>query len=86
VQIANFDYCLSIDDVTKALPSTCVDGNVRPVSFVDASPSEIAREAAALLAGFQQRGGFILSSGCEIPPESDPENVAALISAVHQAR
>jgi uroporphyrinogen decarboxylase len=86
VQIANFDYCLSVDDVTKALPSTCVDGNVRPVSFVDASPSEIAREAAALLAGFQQRGGFILSSGCEIPPESDPENVAALVSAVHQAR
>ncbi|MGA2224726.1 MAG: uroporphyrinogen decarboxylase family protein [Syntrophobacteraceae bacterium] len=30
---------------------------------------------------FSTRGGFILSSGCEIPPGSKPENVAALVCA-----
>jgi uroporphyrinogen decarboxylase len=30
---------------------------------------------------FHDRRGFILSSGCEIPPEAEPENIAALIKA-----
>ena len=32
-------------------------------------------------AAFRERSGFILSSGCEIPPESAPANIAALIAA-----
>ena len=39
-----------------------------------------------LLGGFIDRGGFILSSGCEIPPESAPENVAALVKAAREDR
>ena len=36
-------------------------------------------ESVQLLHLFERRGGFILSSGCEIPPESREENVAALV-------
>jgi uroporphyrinogen decarboxylase len=86
VQIANFDYCVSAEEVVSALPATCVDGNIRPLAFVDASASAIAADAAGLIAEFRDRGGFILSSGCEIPPESSAPNVSALVSAADAAR
>jgi uroporphyrinogen decarboxylase len=52
---------------------------VRPLSFVTDDPADIEREAHELLRLFDRRGGFILSSGCEIPPESRPANVAAMV-------
>ena len=85
VDIANFDYCVTPDDVRRLLPETCVNGNVKPLDFVDSSPEEIAVQAEKLMAAFSERkGGFILSSGCEIPPQSKPENVAALTKAVRR--
>ncbi len=81
VQIANFDYYVSASEARAELPNTCLDGNIKPVMFVEGSPDDIRSEAADLLGAFRE-GGFILSSGCEIPPESEPANVAALVSAV----
>ena len=48
---------------------------------MEGCPAEIEAEAASLLRAFRNRRGFILSSGCEIPPEARPENVAALVQA-----
>jgi uroporphyrinogen decarboxylase len=81
VDIANFDYCVTPLEAQQALPHTCLDGNIKPLSFVEATPEEIAEESSRLLNAFKSRGGFILSSGCEIPPEAKPENVAAMVSA-----
>jgi uroporphyrinogen decarboxylase len=81
VDIANFDYCVSPLDAQRAVPHTCLDGNIKPLSFVEATPEVIADASFRLLNIFASRGGFILSSGCEIPPEAKPENVAAMVSA-----
>jgi uroporphyrinogen decarboxylase len=81
VGIANFDYCVAPEEVRRLLPATCVDGNIRPLAFVEATAAEISAQAEGLLAAFADRGGFILSSGCEIPPESAPQNVAAMVGA-----
>ncbi len=81
VHIANIDYCVSAEEAGNELPTTCLDGNIKSVTFVEGSPAEIEAEAVNLLSVFRGRGGFILSSGCEIPPESTPENVAALVNA-----
>jgi uroporphyrinogen decarboxylase len=81
VDIANFDYCVSPLEAQQAVPHTCLDGNIKPLSFVEATPEVIAEESSRLLNAFASRGGFILSSGCEIPPEAKPENVAAMVSA-----
>jgi len=81
VNIANFDYSISPSVAQKALPRTVLDGNIKPWSFVEATPEEITLESARLLDRFAHRGGFILSSGCEIPPESRQENVAAMVMA-----
>jgi uroporphyrinogen decarboxylase len=81
VDIANFDYCVDPLEAQRAVPHTCLDGNITPLSFVEATPEAIADESSRLLNVFASRGGFILSSGCEIPPEAKPENVAAMVSA-----
>ncbi len=84
VQIANFDYCVSAAEAREQLPAICVDGNLKSLLFVEGSPADIQAEAEQLLRFFRAQGGFILSSGCEIPPESRPENVAAMVQAVRE--
>ena len=82
VDIANIDYEVDPLDAQRALPQICVDGNIKPLDFVDATPDVIADESSRLMNLFADRGGFIMSSGCEIPPESKPENIAAMVAAV----
>jgi uroporphyrinogen decarboxylase len=81
VDIANFDYSVSVKEACGRLPTTCLDGNIKSLAFVEGSPADIEAEAAGLLRSFRDRRGFILSSGCEIPPESRPENIAAMVDA-----
>jgi uroporphyrinogen decarboxylase len=81
VHIANVDYSVSARESGNQLPTTCIDGNIKSVTFVEGTPADIEEEAMDLLRAFRDRGGFILSSGCEIPPESMPENVAAMVNA-----
>ncbi len=84
VQIANFDYEVNAAEAQEKLPATCLDGNIKSLAFVEGTPKEIEAEAMNLLSAFRNRGGFILSSGCEIPPESMPENVAAMVNAARR--
>jgi uroporphyrinogen decarboxylase len=82
--VANLDYDVDPVRAREILPHTCLDGNLRSLAFVLGSPHEIEAEGRRLVARSGGRG-FILSSGCEIPPESRPENVAALVAAVYPA-
>lgn len=84
VDIANIDYEVDPVDAQQALPHTCINGNIRPLAFVEGSPEIIAQESCILMDLFERRGGFILSTGCEIPPESRPENVAAMVDAARE--
>jgi uroporphyrinogen decarboxylase len=79
--IACFDYCVGAAKARDQLPTTCLTGNIKSMMFVEGNPADIEAEGAMLLGEFRDRDGFILSSGCEIPPESAPENVAALVKA-----
>lgn len=81
VHIANFDYMVSAAEARSRLPVTCFNGNIKSLLFVEGSPAEVETEAVNLQRAFLDRRGFILSSGCEIPPEAKPENVAALAKA-----
>ena len=81
VHLANFDYVVSAAEARSRIPATCLDGNIKSFLFVEGSPAEVGVEARRLLRDFGDRRGFILSSGCEIPPEARPENVAALAQA-----
>jgi uroporphyrinogen decarboxylase len=82
VDLANIDFSVDMQRASEALPRTCLNGNLKPLAFLDDGPELIAAEAARLVARFGPRRGFILSPGCEIPLEARPENVAAMIAAV----
>lgn len=84
VEVANFDYCVDPKSAQSLLPNTCLEGNLKPYDFVQATPDAICAESSSLLKQFGSRGGFILSSGCEIPLESKPDNISALINSVRQ--
>jgi uroporphyrinogen decarboxylase len=80
--IFNFDYCVDPNDVlTQSGARLCFNGNIKSLDFETAEPQDIFKESVRLRELFSSRGGFILSSGCEIPPGSKPENIAALVSA-----
>jgi uroporphyrinogen decarboxylase len=84
VDIANLDYVVDVTRAAQMLPRTAVNGTVKSLSFVLDAAADIAAESRRLLAAFAPRGGFILSSGCEIPPEAKPENIAALVAAARE--
>ncbi len=82
ITIANFDWEMSPQMMKEKLPDICVDGNLKPLDFVNSTPKIIFEESKKLLKIFEKRGGFILSNGCEIPPEAKPENIKAMVDAV----
>jgi uroporphyrinogen decarboxylase len=80
--IGCFDYCVEPEPLVGALAGDArlaLAGNLRPLSFVTEDAAEIEAASSALLARFDGRGGFVLSSGCEIPPEAKEANVAAMV-------
>jgi Uroporphyrinogen-III decarboxylase len=79
VDIANIDYYVSPEVARSKLSNICIDGNIRSLSFLESSPEKTRSETENLLKCFSKQKGFILSSGCEIPPESNPENVLAMV-------
>lgn len=80
--IATFDYYVEPAEARGLLPHTCLTGNLKPLDFLAPSPQDLAAQARRLIAAFADRGGFILSSGCEIPPEAGEGNIAALAAVV----
>jgi uroporphyrinogen decarboxylase len=83
--IATFDYYVTPADARCQLPHTCLAGNLKSLDFLDRAPATIAAQTRHLVDAFTDRGGYILSSGCEIPPEADPANLAALAAAAGAA-
>lgn len=79
--IATFDYYLDPAEARRHLPHTCLAGNLKSLDFLASPPATLAGHAQALIDSFADRGGFILSSGCEIPPETDAAHLAALAVA-----
>jgi len=82
---------LSLDqavDLKKAKVFTknnvCLMGNVDPSRLYLGSPSEIEKASRKCIEDAGSGGGFILASGCEIPPDCPPENLKMLIKAARK--
>ena len=78
----NIDYLVPISTAMEKLPHHCINGNIKPFSFISDKTKNIQRATKDLLKETQSRGGFILSPGCEIPLESQVSNVEAMVKAV----
>jgi uroporphyrinogen decarboxylase len=84
--IINFDYCVDPSEVISKMPGICCNGNIKSLDFEESSADKVLDDSIRLRDLFADRGGFILSSGCEVPLRSRSENVAALVSAAHSRR
>jgi uroporphyrinogen decarboxylase len=59
-------------------------GNIDPVGVMYHGDYETAHRAAeACISAAAKGGGYILGTGCEIPPGSPADNVRALVNAAH---
>jgi uroporphyrinogen decarboxylase len=83
VDIANIDYCVDPGRARALVPRLCLDGNIRPLAFVDSEPEDVAAACSPVL-DVARAGGFILSSGCEIPVEARPACIRALVQSVQE--
>ena len=54
-------------------------GDVPPHLLAFGSPTEVEEYCAKVIKAVGKEGRFILSSGCEVPPNAKPENVRAMI-------
>ncbi|NPV52442.1 MAG: hypothetical protein HPY71_02845 [Firmicutes bacterium] len=61
---------------------TCLEGNIAPSEvLLQAGPDRVLEEALKCIQAAGQGGGFILSSGCEVPPDAPAENILAMVRA-----
>jgi uroporphyrinogen decarboxylase len=70
----------------EQIPSDAlVMGNLDPVSIFKMSSPEAVKEATLeLLEATRKYPNFILSSGCDIPPQTPFENIDAFYSALNE--
>lgn len=86
---ADFDiWSLDACDLGEAKASAghrvALVGNVIPANLLKNTPEEIDAEAREICEKMGDKVGFILGSGCEVPINTPPENVDALINAARK--
>ncbi len=65
--------------------SIIISGNLDPsATFVSGTAESVFRETMELLKATEKYSNFIISSGCDIPPNAKLENVDAFFKAVEK--
>jgi len=77
---APMDIVAALDEVP---PDVVLCGNLDPsVVFVRSSPAEVTARAKALVAATARHANFVLSSGCDLPPDAPLASLEAFYAAV----
>ena len=82
----HFGNAINMEEMLNKLPEHVIAmGNIDPASqFCMGTPESIREETLALMKACTPHKNFIISSGCDIPPNSPWENVEAFFSAVKE--
>ncbi len=82
----SLDSLVALDDIATRVPGDVVlIGNINPTAvMVDESPAEIYRLTTELVESMKPHPNFILSTGCDLPPETALENIKAFMDAGRQ--
>ena len=82
--VIGVDWRIELDVAWQTIGGDrAIQGNLDPVTLF-ASPAEIRRHAAAILARAARRPGHIFNLGHGILPETPVDHVRALVDAVHE--
>lgn len=81
--IINLDGLVSLAEAKRVIGGKiCLKGNIDPAGvLLRGSPAEVEAAARRCLREGGAHGGFILSPGCELPRDTPPENLEALVAA-----
>lgn len=74
-----------MDEVIRDVPPTALAmGNIDPVSlFKDGTPDEMQEAVTDLLERMKNHPNFVLSSGCDTPPQTPIANIDAFFQALN---
>ncbi len=83
VDILNLDSAVDLGTAKGLLGGrVCLKGNLDPVRvLMNGTPDEVTVAAQRCIAQAGEGGGFILSPGCEVPRDTPPANLEALVRA-----
>ena len=71
------DLALAKEKIGKRV---CIEGNLNPTgTLLTGKPEDVEREARECIEKAAEGGGFILSSGCEVPLDAPFKNVRAMV-------
>jgi uroporphyrinogen decarboxylase len=77
--------CTLVDALAQLPPETIVFGNLDPVGvFKSGTPETVRSETLRLLEATRSFPNFVLSSGCDIPPNVPLENIDAFFRALSE--
>ena len=82
VHCFSLDYKVDLAEAKRRIGDRiCLAGNVDPVSILTlADPERVRAESLACIKAASVGGGFILTSGCDIPPTVPLENLQAMLT------
>lgn len=82
----HFGNAIKMSEMLPHIPTdTIVMGNIDPsVQFCNGVPESIREATLTLLNECSSYPNFVISSGCDIPPQSKWENIDAFFSAVNE--
>ena len=84
----SLDYQVDLAAAADVVPQDVVlIGNLDPAGVVSrGSPEEVAAATEKLLSEMEGRPNFVLSSGCDLPPETPLENIRTMIETARRFR
>jgi len=79
----SLDYKVNLAEAKQKIGGRiALAGNIDPVSVLNQKgPDDVRAAARACIEAAAQGGGFVLTSGCDLPPTISMENLQAMLSA-----
>lgn len=73
---------IELSEASHYFPESVLMGNLSPALIQNGTPEQVFEQAVARIEqGRRHPGSFVLASGCEISPESPPQNLEAIVEA-----
>lgn len=88
VQGLSCDSLVDLPKVAKRVPrDVVIIGNLSPVgSLLRGSPEEVRRDTLAMLESMRAFDNFVVSTGCDLPPETPLANILAFMETARAFR
>ena len=85
-RVLHFGDSINMAEMMPHIPADCIAmGNISPSKlFFNGTPEKMRIEITRLLEATKQYPNFLISSGCDIPPLTDKENIASFFKTIEK--